>query len=132
MRLGSIVSAWLYQQAGGAEVEAMGFHAPVYGQLSNTAVCLKGVCGLMIRFLLIPPLLNPTGPNREAALEAYRGPGAPCRTDAFPLEALLLLGVATDLCVCGFCMNMPASAYLTLVAVNAHPSVSLCMTHVGM
>lgn len=32
-RLGSIVSAWLYQQAGGAKEEEMGFHAPVFGQL---------------------------------------------------------------------------------------------------
>lgn len=47
-RLGSIVSAWFYQQAGEANKEEMGFHAPIFGQLSNTAICLKGACVLMM------------------------------------------------------------------------------------
>lgn len=44
--------------------EERGFHAPAFGQLSNT-VCLKGACGLMICFLLIPPLLNASVPQGQ-------------------------------------------------------------------
>lgn len=54
---------------GGAKEEEIGFHAPVFGQLSNTAICLKGACDLMICsscFYLVESFL-PTGPHKEAA-----------------------------------------------------------------
>lgn len=90
-------------------------HATVFGQLSNQR------CVWFDDFSLTESHL-PTVMGRESALEAYRSPGADCLHRR--LEARLLLGVKC-LCVCVFCMN-------TNVLVNAHPSVSLCMTHVGM
>lgn len=114
-RLGSIVSAWLYQQEGGAKEEEISLHATVFGQLSNQR------CVWFDDFSLTESHL-PTVMSRESALEAYRSPGGDCLHRR--LEAWLLLGVKC-LCVCVFCMNAN-------VLVNAHPSVSLCMTHVGM
>lgn len=90
-------------------------HATVFGQLSNQR------CVWFDDFSLTESHL-PTVMRRESALEAYRSPGADCLHRR--LEARLLLGIKC-LCVCVFCMN-------TNVLVNAHPSVSLCMTHVGM
>lgn len=63
------------------------FHALVFGKLSNTVMCLKSASGFddtfPFDFFLVEYLL-PTGPRKEAALEAYRGPGAACLPRHFP------------------------------------------------
>lgn len=74
--------------------------------------------------------------HRDAQRVSFRSPQRPRsrlpaqtpsrRRHCFPW------GVETALWVCVSCVDMPVSVCLTLVAVNAHPSVSLCMTHVGM
>lgn len=95
-------------------------------QICKTVIHLKGVCASMISFV---GSLLPTRSNREAASEATR-PWSCLPADALLLEAPVPLGgPETGLCVS---MDMPVSAYLTLVGVNAHPSVSLCTTHGGM
>lgn len=62
--------------------------------------------------------LFPTGLNREAALKAYRGPGAGCLHRRFPARGSISPGVQHRPeyeCVRVFGMDTPVSANLTSV-----------------
>lgn len=88
---------------------------------SNTTVCLTGACGLMIHFLLIPPLLIYSFPQGRTEMQCQKPTEALellAHTDIFPPEALLLLGRKTDVLAC---VDIPVNSCLTLVVNSLRP-----------